>query len=121
MYVNSIEYMKTRLRQNGYEIVDQDKQYNKARPYLAVWPRESDTMVYVDLRVWESPPLYRPQRWYMNWMHRLKVKSEFNKWLRIHKWLGKRRYDAVEVFPPIIPSIRVNDPPIIDQIVDVKI
>ena len=120
MYVNSIEYLKTRLRRNGYEIVDQDGQYRDVRPYLVAWCREYDTMVYFDLRVWESPPKYRPQRWYMNWMHRRKVKKEFNKWLRIYKWRGKRRYDVIEIFPPIIPPIRGNGLPIIDQIVDVK-
>ena len=120
MYVNSIEHLKTRLRQNGYYIVDQDGLYLDIRPYLVVWHRESDTMVYVDLRAWESPQLYRHKRWYMNWMHRRKVKNEFNKWLRIHKWRGKRRYDVIEVFPPIIPPIRGNSRPVINHIVDVK-
>ena len=116
MYVNSIEHLKTRLRRNGYEIVDRDGQYNDVRPYLVAWHRESDTMVYVDLRVWKSPPQYRPKRWYKNWMHRRKVKLVFNKWMRTNKWRGKCRYDVVEVFP----TLGCAFPPVIDHIVDVK-
>ena len=116
MYINSVEHLKTSLRRNGYEIVDQDKQYDKVRPYLIVWHRESDTMVYVDLRVWESPPAYVPRPWYRNWMHRRKVKCAFNKWLRENKWRGKHLFDVVMVLPP---SGFVGRP-VIDHIVDVK-
>ena len=116
MYVNSIEHLKTRLRRNGYEIVDQDGQYLDVRPYLIVWHRESDAMVYVDLRVFEPPMRHSSQRWYMNWMHRRKVKNEFNKWLRIYKWRGKRRFDVAEMFP----TLGCVFPPVINHIIDVK-
>ena len=120
MYVNSIEHLKIRLRRNGYAIVDQDKQYEKVRPYFILWDWRKDTMVYVDLRVWESPLQYRPQRWYKNWMHRKKIKRVFNKWMRVNKWrYGKHRIDVIEVYPPT-PPIRGDGNPVIDHIVDVK-
>lgn len=127
MYINSIEHTKTYLRRVGYEIIDQDKyeiidrgkQHKNARPYLILWDRRKDEIVYVDLRIWESPPEYRPRRWWKNWMHRRKVKSAFNEWLRINKWRGKHRYDVIEVYPPI-PPIRGDGRPVIDHIVDVK-
>lgn len=116
MYINSVEHLKTCLRRNGYEIMYQDKQCADVRPYLIAWHRKSDTMVYIDLRVWESPPQYRPQRWYKNWIHRRKVKWEFSEWLRVNKWRGKHRFDVIEVFPPCGCVGR----PCIDHITDVK-
>lgn len=116
MYVNRIEYLKTRLRRNGYEIVDQDGQYRDIRPYLIVWHRKSDTMVYIDLRIYESPPAHVPRLWYRNWMHRTLVRNQFRGWLRINKWRGKHRFDVVMVLPPSGCVGR----PVIDHIVDVK-
>lgn len=116
MYVNSIKHLKTYLCNNGYMIVDQDRQYRDVRPYLVVWHSKSDTMVYIDLRVFEPPLRYVSQRWYMNWMHRRKVKNEFNKWRRICKWRGRFRFDIAEMFPT--PGCLF--PPGINHIVDVK-
>ena len=116
MYINSVEHVKTYMRRNGYEIVDDDKQYGDVRPYLIVWHRESDSMVYVDLRIYESPPANVRSLWYQNWMHRTLVRNQFRGWLRRHKWRGKRRFDVVMVFPPSGCVGR----PVIDHIVDVK-
>ena len=116
MYINSVEHLKTYLRRAGYEIVDDDEQYSDVRPYLIVWHRESDAMVYIDLRIYKSPPAHVPRLWFRNWMHRHKVKRVFNKWLRVNKWRGKHRFDVVMVFPPSGCICR----PVIDHIVDVK-
>lgn len=116
MYINSVEHLKTYLRRAGYEIVDDDKQYGDVRPYLIVWHRESDAMVYVDLRIYKSPPAHVPRLWYRNWMHRTLVRNQFRGWMRRNKWRGKRRFDVVMVFPPSGCVGR----PVIDHIVDVK-
>ena len=116
MYINSVEHLKTYLRRAGYEIVDRYKQYSDVRPHLIVWHRKSDTMVYIDLRIYESPPVHVPRLWYRNWMHRRKVKRAFAEWLRVNKWSAKHRFDVVTVLPPSGCVGR----PIIDHIVDVK-
>lgn len=117
MYINSIEHLKTYLRRAGYEILDQDKQHSDVRPYLIVWHGKSDTIIYVDLRVYESPPAHVPRLWYRNWMHRTLVRNQFRGWLRRNKWRGgKHRFDVVTVLPPRDCVGR----PIIDHIVDVK-
>ena len=117
MYINSVEHLKTHLRRAGYEIVDDNKQYDKVRPHLIAWHRKLDAMVYIDLRIYESPPVHVPHLWYRNWMHRRKVKRAFAEWLRVNKWRAKHRFDVVTVLPPSGCVGR----PIIDQITDVKI
>ena len=116
MYINSVEHLKTYLRRAGYEIVDQYKQYSDVRPHLIVWHRESDAMVYIDLRIYKSPPVHVPRLWYRNWMHRTLVRNQFRGWLRRNKWRGKHRFDVVTVIPPSGCVGR----PIIDHITDVK-
>ena len=116
MYINSVEHVKTYMRRNGYEIVDLDGQYNDVRPYLVAWHRESDAIVYVDLRIYESPPDHVPRLWYRNWMHRTLVRNQFRGWLRRNKWRGKHRFDVATVFE----STEYNVKPVIDHIVDVK-
>ena len=116
MYINSVDHLKTFLRRNGYMIVDQDKQYGDVRPYLIVWHRKSDSIVYIDLRIYESPSAHVPRLWYRNWMHRTLVRNQFRGWLRRNKWRGKHRLDVVTVLPP---SDCVGLP-VIDHIVDVK-
>lgn len=116
MYINSVDHLKTYLRRAGYEIVDDDKQYGDVRPYLIVWHRESDAMVYIDLRIYKSPPAHVPGLWFRNWMHRDLVRNQFRGWLRRNKWRGKHRFDVVMVFPPSGCIGR----PVIDHIVDVK-
>ena len=116
MYINSVDHLKIYLRRAGYEIVDDDKQYGDVRPYLIVWHRESDAMVYVDLRIYKSPPAHVPRLWYRNWMHRTLVRNRFRGWLRRNKWRGKHRFDVATVFE----STEYNVKPVIDRIVDVK-
>ena len=118
MYINSVEHLKTCLRRNGYEIVDQDRQYRDVRPYLVVWHRKSDTMVYVDFRMLANRrTTYYKHPWYRNWLHKILVRRQFRRWLRENRWRGKHRFDVATVFE----ATEYNDfKPVIDHIVDVK-
>ena len=96
--------------------MDHDKQYGDVRPYLIVFHRKSDAIVYIDFRIYESPPAHVPRLWYRNWMHRTLVRNQFRGWLRRNKWRGKHRFDVATVFE----STEYNVKPVIDHIVDVK-
>ena len=118
MYVNNIEHLKTYLRRNGYEIVDQDKQYGDVRPYLIAWHRKSDAMVYIDFRILARCPVtYYKHPWYRNWLHKILVRRRFRVWLRENKWRGKHWFDVATVFEP--PEYNEGKP-VIDHVVDVK-
>lgn len=116
MYINPLECLKEYYRRAGYEIVDDNKQYDKARPFLIVWHRNSDTMVYIDFRIYNSPRTHMPRLWYKNWLHRALVRNQFRFWMRINKWRSKHRFDVVMIFPPCGCIGR----PVVEHIMDVK-
>jgi len=108
------------LRRNGYEIIDSNTRPVERDARLEIdivaWERESDTMVFVEVKQHSHVSIYSRRLRSVDRQKRRNLRRACRAWLRVNKWPGAVRFDVVEIY-----GIPEGGPPIIDHIENVEL
>lgn len=108
------------LRRGGFEIIDRNthpvEKDGRLEIDLVAWERESDTMVFVEVKQHANLSRYSRRLRSINHRKKINLRRACNAWRRINKWHGAYRFDVIEVY-----GVPEGGAPMVDHIPDVEL
>jgi len=108
------------LRRGGYEIIERNPRPvvrdTRLEIDLVVWERQTDTMVFVEVKQHVRPSPYARRLQSVNRRKKENLRRACNAWLRINRWKGAYRFDVIEIY-----GVPEGGRPVIDHIVGVEL
>ena len=108
------------LRRRGFEIIDRNSRPVEGDRRLEIdvvaWDRESDTMVFVEVKQHASVSPFARRLRSVDGGKRRNLRRACVTWRRVNKWRGACRFDVVEVY-----GTPGGGRPVIDHIRDVEL
>ncbi len=108
------------LRRRGYEIVDRNarpvEQDARLEIDIVAWERQTDTMVFVEVKQHARPSAYARRLRSINRTKKANLRRACNAWRRVNRWRGAFRFDVLEIY-----GVPEGGPPVIDHIQNVEL